>query len=520
MPNVNSNNIAIFNNDIANKRYTNSGLINHLRSVSGVVFPETCDDVIDIINYCKENKMHCYPISSGRNWGYGGASPVLNDALIIDLKKMNRIRNFDEVNGVVDVEPGVTQGQLAEYLKDSTWMIDCTGAGPDTSVVGNVLERGFGHGSNGNRSQHFTIKEAVLADGEIISLDHHKDYVGRAGLSAGLQELFTQNNLAIVTCIRFELSKIQELSVRCLIRLPNANNLSKYIDIMSELKAEGTIDTLPHLGNSFRMFGLTQQFNFSDWDSKKGVTEDQIKKTLSQNNIAPWSSAFIVSGAKSVTKSRVKRIKQKLNGIAKVNSISLKSLINIDAFMERVSPLFNKSTTYNRLQKTISQLTKAMIMFEGNPDGLALKGCYWRHASQQPCPDKDPVSAGCGFYWVAPALPMKGAIVNDCIELTKSLYKQYGFELAVTLTSITSHMCQAIVSLYFNKEDEEETFRAKELLTVLRDRYRKEGWICYRRSIDEMPFGELEIEIDAISIRKKIKFAFDPSNIISPGRYQ
>ena len=63
--------------------------------------------------------MHCYPISSGRNWGYGGASPVLNDALIVDFNKMNNIRHFDDVNGVVDIEPGVTQGQLAHYLKDA-----------------------------------------------------------------------------------------------------------------------------------------------------------------------------------------------------------------------------------------------------------------------------------------------------------------------------------------------------------------------------------------------------------------
>ncbi|MGR6873558.1 FAD-binding oxidoreductase [Pseudomonas sp. HK3] len=513
-------NISLLNDDSITQRYKNSGLINHLRSVSGVTFPESCDDVVSTMHYCIKNNLHCYPISSGRNWGYGGASAVLNDALIVDFKRMNNIRHFDDVNGVVDIEPGVTQGQLANYLKGSSWMIDCTGAGPDTSIVGNVLERGFGHGSNGNRSQHFTIKEAVLADGQIISLDDHKDYVGRAGLSAGLQEIFTQNNLAVVTCIRFELSKVQEESARCLIRLASAEKLPLYIDKMAELKAEGTIDTLPHLGNSFRMFGVSQQFDFSKWDSKKGITEGQIRNMLSRNNIAPWSSAFIVSGAKLVTKAKIKRIKEKLKGVAIVNSISLKSLIKVDHFMGRIYPLFKRSDSYHRFQKTIRQLTQAMIMFEGNPDGLALKGCYWRHASKQPSADQDPVMAGCGFYWIAPALPMKGEVVNNCIELTKSLYEQYGFEFAVTLTSVTSHMCQAIVSLYFNKEDEDETLRAKVLIDLLREKYRKEGWICYRRSIDEMPFGQSEIERDAITIRQKIKSALDPDNIISPGRYE
>ena len=46
--------------------------------------------------------------------------------------------------------------------------IDCTGAGPDTSFLGNILERGFGHSPYGNRLQHIAGMQVVLASGEVL----------------------------------------------------------------------------------------------------------------------------------------------------------------------------------------------------------------------------------------------------------------------------------------------------------------------------------------------------------------
>src|SRR3546814_18291106 len=45
---------------------------------------------------------------------------------------------------------------------------DCTGAGPDTSIVGNILDRGFGHTPYGNRAQYISCLEIVLADGRVL----------------------------------------------------------------------------------------------------------------------------------------------------------------------------------------------------------------------------------------------------------------------------------------------------------------------------------------------------------------
>ncbi len=87
-----------------------------------------------------------YPISTGRNWGYGTSLPAQDDCVILDLSRLQKIHHFDAELGVVTLEPGVTQGMLAAYLYagNHPFMVPVTGAGPQCSLVGNALERGYG----------------------------------------------------------------------------------------------------------------------------------------------------------------------------------------------------------------------------------------------------------------------------------------------------------------------------------------------------------------------------------------
>ena len=110
------------------------------------------------------------PISTGKNWGYGSRAPV-RDGVLLDLGRLNRIVDFDEELAYVTIEPGVTQRQLfdvpaASASRDS-WM-DATGASPDCSIIGNTLERGFGHTPMGDHAANACGFEVVLPTGECI----------------------------------------------------------------------------------------------------------------------------------------------------------------------------------------------------------------------------------------------------------------------------------------------------------------------------------------------------------------
>lgn len=67
--------------------------------------------------------------------------------MIVDLGRMNRIHTVDGELGYAVIEPGVTQRQLAEHLAEQgmPFWCDCTGSGPNSSLIGNIVERGFGH---------------------------------------------------------------------------------------------------------------------------------------------------------------------------------------------------------------------------------------------------------------------------------------------------------------------------------------------------------------------------------------
>src|SRR5262249_33621177 len=129
------------------------------------------------------------------------------DAVLVDLGRLNQIVDFDEELAYVTLEPGVTQGQLIAFLREqkSTLWMDATGAGLDCSIIGNTLERGFGHTPMGDHCANASALEVVLPNGECVETGFGRfpgakaGALGRWGLGPSLDGLFSQSNLGIVT---------------------------------------------------------------------------------------------------------------------------------------------------------------------------------------------------------------------------------------------------------------------------------------------------------------------------------
>ena len=67
------------------------------------------------------------------------------------------------------LEPGVTQGELSQYLQSRglPFMVPVTGAGPSCSIVANALERGFGVTPLTDHCGAIVSMKVVLPDGEL-----------------------------------------------------------------------------------------------------------------------------------------------------------------------------------------------------------------------------------------------------------------------------------------------------------------------------------------------------------------
>ena len=81
-----------------------------------VVRPESGHQVQRIVEIAARFKSPIYPISTGRNWGYGAATPVTRGCTVLDLSDLQSIRFIDDRLGLIELEPGVTQGMLYEFF--------------------------------------------------------------------------------------------------------------------------------------------------------------------------------------------------------------------------------------------------------------------------------------------------------------------------------------------------------------------------------------------------------------------
>ena len=114
---------------------------------SAVVYPGSVDEVQAIVRWANKYLIPLYPISMGRNLGYGGAAPRVPGSIVIDLgRRMNRILNIDAENASCLVEPGVSYFALYEEIqrRNLPLWIDTPDVGGG-SVLGNAIDRGVGY---------------------------------------------------------------------------------------------------------------------------------------------------------------------------------------------------------------------------------------------------------------------------------------------------------------------------------------------------------------------------------------
>ena len=114
---------------------------------SAVVYPGSTPEVQSIVRWANKHLIPIYPISMGRNVGYGGAAPRVPGSVVVDLgRRMNSILSIDESSASCLLEPGVSYFKLYEEIQRRglpLW-VDTPDLGGG-SVLGNAVDRGVGY---------------------------------------------------------------------------------------------------------------------------------------------------------------------------------------------------------------------------------------------------------------------------------------------------------------------------------------------------------------------------------------
>ena len=107
-----------------------------------IVEPRNADDVQKTVVWANQTKTPLVPVSSGEPHFRGDTVPSVPEAVIVDLRRMDKIIRIDRRNRMVVIEPGVTYTQLQPALAEQGLRLS-TPLLPrqSKSVIASLLER-------------------------------------------------------------------------------------------------------------------------------------------------------------------------------------------------------------------------------------------------------------------------------------------------------------------------------------------------------------------------------------------
>lgn len=99
--------------------------------------PQTTEQVSKILQHCNRRKLAVVP--QGGNTGLVGGSVPVWDEIVISLQRMNQIRSFDHISGVLVTEAGAILQSIEEYLEQRNYTVPLDlGAKGSCQIGGNA----------------------------------------------------------------------------------------------------------------------------------------------------------------------------------------------------------------------------------------------------------------------------------------------------------------------------------------------------------------------------------------------
>jgi 4-cresol dehydrogenase (hydroxylating) len=492
------------------------------RPPAAVLYPDSTQQVREILGIASKHKIGVHPISRGKNWGYGDASGMRSGQVVLDLARMNRIIEVNEKLCYAVIEPGVTQGQLYNYIREKklkVW-VDVSAAGLEASIVGNALDRGFGHTRYGDHCLTTCGMQVVLGDGRVLNtgLGHFANaQAGRTyryGIGPFLDGMFTQSNFGVVTQMGVWLMPEPEDFAAFFVFTPDDEALPELVDRLAALRMQGLLQSAVHIGNDLRLFSSRTRYPWKRAGGKTPLPKELRAQLRKEHSAGAWNVGGAIYGSRETVAAMRKVIKRALAGF-KVTFINDRKL----AMAGKVQRLLSRVGLGRRLGELLASVAPVYGLMKGIPTDDPQRGVGWRVRDELPPRPVDPLDCHVGLMWVAPLLPATGTAAQAVMRLIEPIYEKHGFEAAVTFTLITERTLVCVTNLSFDQRYPEEAAKAKACYDELNERLIGEGYIPYRTGPDGM--AKLRRNSTVFwDVAEEIKRALDPAGIISPGRYE
>ncbi len=494
--------------------------------VVAIIYPEDINILKSCLLLASKHSILLYPISKGKNWGYGSKVPLHTNSIIIDLSKFNKIIDYNETLGYVTIEPGVTFQQLFDFLreKNSELIISATGSSKDSSLIGNALDRGIGTGLYADRFSTVCDLEIMLVNGDIIKtgFGHFGDSttakVYKWGIGPSLDGLFSQSNFGIVTKMTMWLIPVPEYLSLIFYKIKNTEKLPQVIDILRKLSLNGLIRPTFTIYNDVRVVSTIKQYPFDKFDPKIDSVESVMKLLKDSIGISNVISAW--NGEISIRSMNLEHSRIQCNIIKEAINDEVESIDLVEVSKKEI--LETLQAHYQGTHKNSNNDLKNFLLgkYIGIPNEIAIRQTYWRKKQVIPI-DMNPDRDKCGMIWICPVVPFTKEDIELAVKIIVDTIKKYSFEPSISLQCMSERAINIIASIAWDRDLIEDDQKAIECYTNINKTLNDNGFYAYRNTTFGMKTEKQNSDSTNTynNLLKKIKTVFDPENIIAPGRY-
>lgn len=463
---------------------------------SALVYPGSTSEVQVVVRWANKYAIPIYPISLGRNLGYGGAAPRVPGGVVIDLgRRMHGILNIDAENASCIVEPGVTYFRLYEEIQKRglpLW-IDTPDLGGG-SVLGNAIDRGVGYTPYGDHFANHCGMEIVLANGELLRTgmgampgpdgeDNPTWQSFQHAYGPAVEGMFSQSNFGIVTKMGFHLMPETGHQSYCL-TFPRDEDFEEIVEIIRPLAQQRVLGNIPQLRHVIQELNVTGTPKSKFWKGEGPIPRDEVAKASGQLALGECSWVFYGTqyGPSESIESQLKLIKDAFTKIP-----------GTKFFLPKDVP----SSHY---------LHSRALVCSGVPVLTELNWLNWV-----------PNGAHLFFSPIAPTRGREARVLHDIIA---KLHVKYGFDLFPTLC-VAGREMHYIANIVYDRGDAEQKSRAVRLMREMISECAEKGFGEYRTHLlfsDQIARSYSWGDQALLRFNETIKDALDPKGVLAPGK--